>query len=332
MHGKPGSFRFFPGQSFETSADDLLRSTDSFLGLRIYDNIVFEVKVPVKNQPKHYGADDVPSDEYIAAWDGITLYVAWRNKSGYIPRSGGHIVTGILSDALVKMGDILYNQACEPNCTNQFMHTTLICLPGEEGKEIRMGSRVDLSAQILDPNPNDLHGLLKRLAVLLDDGAKYFATFKNLGNRLAWVESLVRTDTDLLLNHYYEMQNRKVLSMKTRVKKMRETRSIKTDIRLRLARVWLGLSNIETLRRAIAENQVLFENDKIENKTEALFEVDYRDDLNKIQTLDTERLEAMALQVSERLDSGAVVSATTYGALAGGFAGGALGVLANFIS
>lgn len=332
--GKPDRYAFYPSEIDGALFDDILSERNMFMALQLYDNISFTVKVPLKNQPKHYDVDDVPAEEYSAVWNGHTLYVAWQQEGQSIPRSGGHVVVDILSDAVRSIGHDLFVQSCEPSCSNQFMHTTIrIVEPDPENEQQEYISPLSWNAVLLhDEEPADLKGMLSRVAQSLDNTVDNFAVFKNRSRQLINLEGLIRDETRILLSHYYQTQRHSLRPLVTRMVDYRKKRGWSRDIRLHLARVWLGMILLENTRRTWSEYRRRFDIDVDNSESESLFMTDYRDDLERVKSLQLDRLEAAATQISERLDSGAVVSATQIGALAGGFAGGAVGLLANLLT
>ncbi len=116
--------RYWPERT-RTSAERLLTGADYMSVLLLPEPVLFTVRVPKKNQPTKHGFDDVPSDTYDVAWDGVTAWVIWAQSSPDIPKSGGHVVRDVLDDAARALGGGVYEQACSPGCTNIFLHTTL---------------------------------------------------------------------------------------------------------------------------------------------------------------------------------------------------------------
>jgi hypothetical protein len=84
------SVQAFPKRQ-DTTDDALFSGKDAFKAIRLSDPVAFIVTVPIKNQPEFRGYNDIPTDTYYVAWDGITAFVLWRRLADdrMPPRSGG---------------------------------------------------------------------------------------------------------------------------------------------------------------------------------------------------------------------------------------------------
>lgn len=107
------------------STGGILTGNDSFKALALSSYLRFQIRVPIKNQPMHGGAQDIPSDTYWVAWNGVSVFVMWEQKGDWIPISAGHVVEDVLRDVLEAISCSLYVQACGPGCDYGFMHTSI---------------------------------------------------------------------------------------------------------------------------------------------------------------------------------------------------------------
>jgi hypothetical protein len=105
--------------------------------------------VPDKNQPKVFETDRIPSESYLALWNGVTLLIGWEQTArDYVGSSGGHVVESVLEEATERLDANILVQACNPDCTYVFLHTAIRVLPDE-----------DAADWSVTPDPDDPHVL-----------------------------------------------------------------------------------------------------------------------------------------------------------------------------
>ncbi|GMA91923.1 hypothetical protein [Homoserinibacter gongjuensis] len=115
---------YFPG-----SVDDpevLLQGSDAMRGIQYPRPFVFELSVPIKNQPKIYGRS-ASSDHYYVAWDGCIAVILWDAAGAEKPSgAAGQILIEVLETAAESLDLDLYVQACSPGCELKFAHRAML--------------------------------------------------------------------------------------------------------------------------------------------------------------------------------------------------------------
>lgn len=317
---------FYPDMN-RTSEDDLLTGADAFQVMKLSNPIRFHMHVPKKNQPQWHDSDDIPTEDYFAAWDGVTAFVLWEQDSDHISLPGGQVVMDILSSALAATQAELYIQACEPGCANIFFHTDLYlhsdddCI--EEGPRIVRHNRDTVNVTV--PDRKDNFVILFWLAAYLGGPASYFAKLKNSGRRVMDIESLIRGEMAHLLGRYYEHSLITAMPWWQSLKDRWRMRRWRREARRILAGLWLSLANVESQRRIWEDSRRNLEGSHLEYM--AMFEVDYSNDVAMIESLEVGHLDATIEQVSQNLDNRALLMATVVGALAGALAGALVGLI-----
>lgn len=320
----------FPDAERSPTPDGVLTGRDQFKILELSSAIRFEVRVPMKNQKAHHGAEDIPSDTYWVAWNGVSIFVMWKQEDdSWFPISGGHIVEEVLRDVLEQIGCGLYVQACGPRCDYGFLHTGIrvstdpnvddfTLTEGTDGRTVDYASFAELA--------NPLEGL-EFLAMSLSSGLGGFATFKNSGRRIIDIEDALRSDLSHLLFHYHEhtvlvASGRAPMALYNRWK----ARKWRKEAWSLISSIWLGMANIETMRRS-------WENERrsmlSEREILPLLQGDSRRDEETIDALETDPIAETVNQVAAALNNRMAVTATLWGALAGGLAGGAAAAIGS---
>jgi len=320
-----GIERYYPDRNLTTD-DDILAASDSFYGLYFTTPLFVSINVPVKNQPRHHGADDIPTDDYLIAWDGVTACVGWQQEddSGLLPLSGGHVGFNILSEALAKIGSSLYNQACTPECKNLFFHSVGVL---RDSGDRRSGTEfvaatdyrgVDVSLPSLDDLEDGLTWLMLSIGLI----AKEFSQLKNKGQRLLDIYEIAEESTSSVVALQYSGMSMSSAGIGQILRQLRHIVRGKRQIRLTLARAWLCLAHIETLRRQWYDrSESLGEWPGQQGFVDQFLAGDFADDFQRIGRLDTVPIRAALDSVSVRLDTGAIVVATAFGGVAGAVAG-----------
>lgn len=330
------TYTAYPETNSSTSKE-LLTGSDAFKVLDISTPILFKVRVPEKNQPKHHGANDVPSDTYWAAWDGSVLIILWEQQTDLVPLSGGHVVADILEDAASAIGDSLYNQACSPHCQNIFLHSTMhISYDLEEAMEddisiTRDGHKRALETILPGFLEDDNFGAIDWLHSNLNGIGQHFGLTKNYARRLMDIEAAVQSEVAHLLDHYYTHARLSSMPIRSSLKLRWKNRKWRRHSKYVLAGIWLSLANIEAMKRGWRDAYVNYLGYGDEAGKEALFSGDARDDVEMVSTLDTKYAESAIQQVSATFDNRNAALAAGGGAIAGGVAG-AIATLATLLS
>jgi hypothetical protein len=328
--------QYFPDLS-RTSDERLLKGSDIFSTLSLSDPILLSIRVPKKNQPGLHGIDDIPSENYYVAWNGVSVIVLWEQDDDSMPLAGGQVVTEILASALRKTGADLYIQACSPDCDNVFIHTSMHVYDDakrdfdpEDTSNLGMIPHEETGPRSVDVfllTSDDNLGIVEDLFFSLHLAIESFAEVKNKGRRLLDLEGSIRDQLSHLLSHYYEHASIAARPIWKSIKDRWRTRGWRKEARQLLAGLLLSLANIESLMRSWSDTRQSFETEVREENTRILFATDYGNDIAAIDTLDFGHIDSSIEQVSSSLDNRAIVIATIGGALAGGLAGAIVGLI-----
>ena len=118
-----------------------------------------------------------------------------------------------------------------------------------------------------------------------------------------------------------ERADARLLGLFKRWRRTWELRSWRSQSRSLLARLWLGLATLESLKRTWSDERVVFE-DETTNARTVLFDLDQKNDAAAVQSLDLSLVGSAVQEAAGRLDAGALTLAT---ASAGFF--GILGII-----
>lgn len=306
-----------------TDEKSVVEASDGFFGFHFEGPLFIEIKVPIKNQPRHHGADDVPSEDYLVCWDGVTAAVAWKQIGNLLPLSGGHVIFEILNEALTKIGSELYGQACTPYCRNLFFHTVTVLQSSEDrGDDTSYEqSEKHRGVDVFLPSADDLEDALTWL--MLDSGAtaSNFAEFKNKGRRLLDIHEIAEEATAQVLALQFSEMSVAVRGFWSKLRHIRRTVERKRQTRLLLAKAWLCLAHVETLRRQWSDNRVDLGDPGSKDFVSLILADDFARDEPRIDLLDTETIRSALDNVSVQLDARSVVVATVLGGFAGAVAG-----------
>ncbi|WP_434967265.1 hypothetical protein [Janibacter indicus] len=321
MPGGMSEKDFFPDEA-RSSEEGVFTGVDVFTVVTSNRFLTFEVRVPIKNQPVHSDLDSAPSDTYWVAWNGLTAVVMWEQGEPYRPLSGGQVVVSILREAVEGIGASLYVQNCNPGCDFQFLHETLRVVTDPDAYLL------DLRIDPLDQEHVAIALPLRRsslldvecLGVMVNGGIESFAEFKNLGRRIIDLENQIRGNLGHILGHLnasnlIAAEGWKLSSIAPRWK----GRGWRREVRHLISRTWLGISNVDILRRSWDEQCAWLETN--EQDAMLLLARDFRSDMSSVRALDLTPVAETVTQVSNGLDNRTVVTATAFGALAGGLAG-----------
>ena len=315
------------------SRDGSRLRADALTSLVVNRGLGFPVRVPERNQPKKRANDKVPA-EYQAIWDGILILITWRiPTSTSLPLSGGHVVAEILSDALARLNFSLYVQGCNPVCTHGFAHTDIRFIEEEDFREAvdyTESSRLREVHALVPPLDDRqlMEGVFSDLRIV----THRFSLLKNLGRRILEAERDGHKTLESLMEINYMRATLPTLPLVERYRKRWETGGWLPKTRLLIARAWMGLAYIESLRQEWNKLRLEFErNAKIRGKYH-LFVRDYADEVDRVKSLDLELMRSGLQEIAERLDSRALLRVTATAAIAGAVAGGIVGAIAGAVS
>lgn len=296
--------------------------------LRLNQLLQFKIAMPIKNQPLYRGADDVPSENYDVAWNGVCLVVQWAQKDQRATLSGGHVVLTVLAEVVANAGYDLRVQACTRACQFKFMHVDVLTFVGDDppGDEYHRHPS-PLPGQVVHtprdgsagPGPT-LRGLFADIAYPLER----FASLVNIKNHISLAEARARDHNDALLALAYHKAVRPSLGSIAGVRQRWAQRSGRAEVRRLIASVWIQLATMERLTREWGPELRLLETQWSVKGIATLFN-DRELDAEYIEGLDLTLLRTSLEDSARRLDTNVLTVATAASAL-GAVAGGVAGV------
>jgi hypothetical protein len=307
-------------QIFPSPGDEegLVSGRDVLQTLQFGDFFLLSIKLHV--WPEDEG---VPA-QYTVAWDGFLAVVTWRLRSEEsTSQFEGHVVKEILGEALERLGLRLYLQGCNPDCTHKFAHTNVRFIPkpdNSEGFEYVEGEHWG-EAEVRTPLMED-DELTSYFFMDLLLPMRSFAVLKNVGRRILEAETDGRVKLSELMQVNYRRARLQTLPFHKRTKARWASRGWLRRSHFLIARMWLTLANIEQLRREWGTLRFSFESTSNERGKRRLFERDYADEVDRVQSLDLELMRAAVQEMAERLDSRALLRVTAIAAVLGAIAGG----------
>jgi hypothetical protein len=307
--------RVFPSPA---DGESLVSGGDALQALQFSEALLLSIR-----QPPHPEDDEKPT-KYSVVWDGFLAVVTWRTQSARpVGLFEGHVVREILGEALERLGLCLYLQGCNPDCTHKFAHTSIRFVPDPDDPEdiqyveAENWAEVEARAPIMDDD--ELAGFFFSDLLL---AMRSFTVLKNVGQRILELEVDSRAKLSELMQFNFERARLPTLPISERVKARRTQRKWLHKSRFLIARIWLTLSNIEYLRREWSALRFDFEGSSGENGKRKLFERDYADEVDRVQSLDLDLVRSGVQEMAERLDSRALLRVTAVAAVAGAIAGG----------
>ena len=311
----------YPPMDEDTSHSTVLDATRHMHGQLFSEPVAIELRVPAKNQPKVFEYDEIPSERYLALWDGQCLLVAWEQPAADgVGSSGGHVIEEILEEAVDAIDAGLFVQACNPRCRYVFLHTAIRAT-------IDRNATADWSMSHRSGDPYNLELVLSAGDSLpevaltawwrLRGSLRKFATMKNRGRQILELESLVRSDLDHLNRLHHERASASQRRFPARLGVLWTHRSWRRVSRFYLARLWLGLGSLERLRRQWSDEATSFRRTADEHNLQDLFTVDTYDEVALVEKLDLHLVEAAVEHAEGRLSSNLLALATVGGGVAG---------------
>lgn len=311
----------------ESDTDEIMHGSDALRAVHLDRPIIFKMVVPIKNQPQHHHADDIPTDTYWVAWDGVVVMILWRHKKKDLPRSGGQIVLQLLEEVCKTVSLGVLNQACSPACSNVFMHSDLIVNQVEELDEARVLDADRTTVEIATPFNEQPEDVLIDLFFAFGRPSLYFARQKNLGRRIIDLETEAWGRASHLISHYAAHAQASALPIKDRIVARWRNRGWRSEVRSLSAQTWVCMTGIELMLRKWKELKNDFSDAATEHSCMPVYETDYTDDVAIIESIDLSRLESMSTQVESRLDNRLISIATAGGAISGGITGALVSLL-----
>ena len=313
----------------DPSATDIVEAVVPYEAMRLNSPIEFRVRVPRKNQPMYRSMDDVPSDDYLVLWDGITLAVQWLQLKPRATGSGGHVVLDIIHDVAIRAGYSVEIIACSRGCHHRFLHLDFITFDATghpDHYHILGDSPVGKSAATPFDFPDVDLDLIRAHFRDVNMLMAYFARTKTLADTIAYLESKSRSDSKKMLILAYQRAAmppaRKVIqSLKARWTlrhSARETRKL-------VAAQWLALASVDSYGRQWRHYFRVFDarvNAPLFRETKEFFDTGE----NLVENIDLSIISSSVTEVASRSEGRILIWSTLAGAGAG-LAGATLAAL-----
>ncbi|MGD9712759.1 MAG: hypothetical protein AB7V46_11900 [Thermomicrobiales bacterium] len=312
--------RVFPSPADE---DGIATDSDAVHTLQLGSYLLISVQ--------RHAYSEGESSRYLIAWDGFLAVVAWRvPRDDLLATFEGDEAKEILGEALDRLNLQLYLQGCNPDCEHKFAHTTVRFAPQAKGVDglSYSDSENPFEVEARAPEMED-EALVDWLFTDLLVPIRSFAILKNLGRRILESELDSRARLSELMQFSFRRVQVRTAPPMERIRLHWHERGSLREARLLIARVWLMLANIEAHRRNWAGQRFQFERASTERGLRMLFERDYADEVDRVDSLDLVPIRSAVEEVAERLDSRALLQVTAVAAVAGAIAGGLIGGLAS---
>ncbi|MET7382317.1 hypothetical protein ABZT08_26490 [Streptomyces sp. NPDC005526] len=305
----------------QSDSDDVMYGSDAMPAVAFDRPLLFKVVIPIKNQPQHHHADDIPTDTYWVSWDGVVVMVLWRHEQKEIPSSGGQVILPLLEEICASANLGVFNQACSPSCTNVFMHSDLVIKQLDGIDDCRILGADRMMVEVAAPVNEKPEDTLIELHYSFGRTSLHFARQKNLGRRIIDLESEAWNRAAHLLSHYSAHAEAAAKPFRKRIVMRWRNRGWRSKVRSLSAQTWVCMTGIEVTLRNWKEFKTEFSDGAKENSCMPIFEADYSDEVEMIESIDLSRLESMSAQVESRLDNRLISIATAGGAVSGAIAG-----------
>jgi hypothetical protein len=305
--------------------DGLVLGSDVLHALQFSDHLVIQIELA------RYPEDEEIPSEYTVVWDGFLAVVAWRSRHEKpLASFEGEVVKEVLADALDSLGMRLYLQGCNPECEHKFAHTAVRFVPDpNDPDEISYLDGSNWAEVHADAPLMDDEDLVRYFFTDLLLAIRSFAVLKNLGQRILELEADGHQQLSQLMEINFERAQLPNLSPVARSRARWQGGGWLRRSKLLIARLWLTLSNIEYLRREWSGERFQFEGSSDERGLRKLFDRDFADEVDRVQSLDLSLMRSAVQEMAERLDTRALLRVTAVAAIAGAVAGGLVGGLAS---
>jgi hypothetical protein len=297
--------------------------------LRLNSTISFRVRIPAKNQPKYRSRDDVPSDDYLVAWNGVTLAVQWEQPEPFATGSGGHVVLTILEEIGESVGYPVRIVACAPVCQHRFIHGDFVTFTSEDPPDhFHVSGETPVGSTVATPYSKNSEDRINlgRTFDALSGLVEEYGSSKVVADAIHLLEWRARVGSQEMLDLAYERVGRRrfphILGALADTWKLRNSRRRTREL---IAELWLALVSLDTYKVTWKAKNLHFEKSFSEPPFQELRTLlDVGSDVVRGQDLSL--LRSATQEVSSRLEGRLLVIATLMGAL-GGVGGAALAAL-----
>jgi hypothetical protein len=302
---------------------------------RVNPPVRLHVKVPRRVQAA--GGNDineVPTDEYWAIWDGITIAVLWRYGDSTKPfgQGAGRVVLQIVREAARKATAQALIEPCGPNCDFPFAHARLFLRSVEDEVEVPFVHAGTKDVNVLVPGMTKAEDGLRYLFAELSFVGFCFATMRSHGATIQEVANRARSDlTELLKVYYMAVSRRFSFRRLATFSWWRDFKWRRGASRL-IASLWLAVATIETQKLEWSNVKFVYDDSASHNGTALVFKSEYLQDANVIEHIDVSGVKAAVEHASSRIDTRSLVIATTVAAIVGALVGAIVGAIVSTLA
>jgi hypothetical protein len=302
----------------EPNANVSALTMDSFQVLRLNREFMFRVRVPIKNQPLYRGLDDVPTDEYLAVWDGVSLSVQWLQDAPHVSGSGGHVVFKVLQDIVEAAGYAAIPWACASGCHHYFLHADFVTFDSESAPDHFCHSgKTPVAATIITPysmKKSDVANLRRthgELAGLIGE----YAEARTNADAIRSVSEEAMSRTQQMTALAYARAARRRFPHPGMIRDVWNLRSARRQTQEIISGLWLALTFLSTRRSIWRRERALLMKDLSDRRFSDLADsFDADEDLE--QEFDIDLIRASLEHNASDLAAGALLVATALGAVA----------------
>lgn len=295
--------------------------------LRLNENIYFRIRIPAKNQPKYRSRDDVPSDDYLVAWNGVVLAVQWEQQTSLGTGSGGHVVFDVLEEIGALLEHPIRIVACAPSCHHRFVHGDFVTFSSDDSPDhFHVSGETPVGSTVVTPYSKNVVDLanLERTYNSLASAVEEYAGLKVLADAIRYLEWRSRVGSRVMLRLAHDrVARRRFPHILGAVTDLWQLRSSRRETRVLIAELWLSLVSLDSYKvnwqTRFSHFQSRFSEDTLLGELQPLLDVGHDAVLNQ----DLGLLRSATEEMSSRLEGRLLVIATVMGAL-GGVGGAAL--------
>lgn len=309
--------------------DSLIDALKTRQVLRLNELLRFRVRVPIKNQPKYRSMDDVPSDEYLVYWDGVSAIVQWGQEAPRATASGGHVALDILVDVAHAAGYEATVMACSPGCHHRFVHTDLVAFASDDVPDaLQRTGRTPVGSTLVVPfrrREDDIENL-DRVYAGIHSAINAFAETQDLADELRFLEDRTRRDSaEILQITYGQVARRRLPDLRGWIVDLWYLKGSRRRKRQLIAGLWLALAVMDARVRQWQYLNARFRGLLAERKLGELgVDLDTREE--QIRSLDLGLVRASLEETATRMEGRMMLIAGFAGAVAA-LAGAALAAL-----
>jgi hypothetical protein len=291
--------------------------------LRIQPAILMHIQVPRRLQVEGQKEDEVPSDEYWVAWDGVTVLATWMHGSSSRPfgTSGGIVVLDILKKAAEDNDMMLRQLSCGSNCGYPFAHSDLLIEPVAKPVAPTFSAQGRYVLRVAVANRDTPLKLTSALLSHIRFVCHMYTELRSHGRVIAVAEQDARASASDLLALQYNHALLGTLPLRKRLKPLWHARKWKKNSTRFIAVIWLGLVTIEENKREWSNARLVFDENASSGNMNLIFQQEYTQEVNLVTSLDVSSIRASVEQMAARIDTRFTVFTTTVVALIGAIIG-----------